>query len=75
MESTLDFPSDIQKRLLKHLRMCIWGLLKRLRMKLAEPTPGPDGYDFPTAADGVEGMAFIEAAVNSSKNNAAWTKL
>lgn len=36
---------------------------------------GPDGYDFPTAADGVEGMAFIEAAVNSSKNNAAWTKL
>ncbi|MGB1928703.1 MAG: Gfo/Idh/MocA family protein [Mariniblastus sp.] len=36
---------------------------------------GPDGYDFPTVADGVEGMAFIEAAVNSSKNNAAWTKL
>ena len=36
---------------------------------------GPDGYDFPTVLDGVEGMAFIEAAVNSSKNNAAWTKL
>ncbi|MDG2182771.1 MAG: Gfo/Idh/MocA family oxidoreductase [Mariniblastus sp.] len=36
---------------------------------------GPEGYDFPTVADGVEGMAFIEAAVNSSKNNAAWTKL
>ncbi|MDA7887317.1 Gfo/Idh/MocA family oxidoreductase [bacterium] len=36
---------------------------------------GPDGYDFPSVADGVEGMAFIEAAVNSSKNNAAWTKL
>jgi len=36
---------------------------------------GSEGYDFPTVADGVEGMAFIEAAVNSSKNNAAWTKL
>lgn len=36
---------------------------------------GPDGYDFPTVLDGVEGMAFIEAAVNSSNNNAAWTKL
>ena len=36
---------------------------------------GADGYDFPTVADGVEGMAFIEAAVASSKNNAAWTKL
>lgn len=36
---------------------------------------GPEDYDFPTVLDGVEGMAFIEAAVNSSKNNAAWTKL
>jgi predicted dehydrogenase len=32
-------------------------------------------YDFPTVADGVVGMAFIEAAVRSSKSNAAWTKL
>ncbi|MDG1875362.1 MAG: Gfo/Idh/MocA family oxidoreductase [Mariniblastus sp.] len=36
---------------------------------------GADGYDFPTVNDGVEGMAFIEAAVKSSKNNAGWTKL
>ena len=36
---------------------------------------GAENYDFPTVADGVEGMAFIEAAVASSKNNAAWTKL
>ncbi len=36
---------------------------------------GPEDYDFPTVLDGVEGMAFIEAAVDSSKNNAAWTKL
>ena len=33
--------------------------------------PRPEGYDFPTVDDGVAGMAFIEAAVASSKNNAA----
>lgn len=35
--------------------------------------PREGGYDFPTVDDGVEGMAFIEAAVASSKANAAWT--
>lgn len=34
---------------------------------------GADAYDFPNVADGVTGMAFIEAAVESSGNNAAWT--
>ena len=37
--------------------------------------PRQGGYDFPTVEDGVKGMAFIEAAVRSSQNNAAWTKL
>ncbi len=37
--------------------------------------PRPEGYDFPTVGDGVEGMAFIEAAVASSKANSAWTKV
>ena len=36
--------------------------------------PRPGGYDFPDVGDGLAGMAFIEAAVASSKNNAAWTK-
>ncbi len=36
---------------------------------------GAEHYDFPTVQHGVEGMAFIEAAVKSSKNNSAWTKL
>ena len=36
---------------------------------------GAENYDFPTVQDGVEGMAFIEAAVKSSQNNSAWTKL
>lgn len=34
--------------------------------------PRAEGYDFPTVDDGVEGMAFIEAAVASSSENAAW---
>lgn len=34
--------------------------------------PRAEGYDFPTVSDGVEGMAFIEAAVASSQANAAW---
>ena len=37
--------------------------------------PRSEGYDFPTVEDGVEGMAFIEAAVRSSQANAAWTRL
>jgi len=40
---------------------------------LAGTYPRAEGYDFPTIDDGVEGMAFIEAAVKSSKANAAWT--
>jgi len=34
-----------------------------------------EGYDFPTVDDGVAGMAFIQACVDSSQNNAAWTKM
>lgn len=38
--------------------------------------PAPEGgYDFPTVDDGVAGVAFIGACVDSSENNAAWTKL
>lgn len=35
----------------------------------------PTTPDFPTVDDGIRGMQFIYAAVESSKNNAAWTKL
>lgn len=31
--------------------------------------------DVPTVEDGVRGMAFLEAAVESSKSNGAWTRL
>ena len=35
----------------------------------------PKGVHFPTIDDGVKGLAFIEAAVKSSKANGKWTKL
>jgi len=38
-----------------------------------EPPAG--GYDHPGVDDGVAGNAFIKACVESSRNNAAWTKL
>lgn len=36
--------------------------------------PWPADCVFPTIVDGVKGLAFIEAAVSSSKANGAWTK-
>ncbi|GHD10254.1 Gfo/Idh/MocA family protein [Tianweitania populi] len=36
---------------------------------------GPAEVVFPTIADGVEGVAFVEACVRSSQNDGAWTKL
>jgi predicted dehydrogenase len=42
---------------------------------LNDAYPRAAGYDFPTIDDGVEGMAFIEAAVASSRANAAWTQV
>jgi predicted dehydrogenase len=35
----------------------------------------PTECDFPTIVDGVKGVAFVEAAVKSSKANGAWVKL
>ena len=33
------------------------------------------GTVFPTVADGVKGVAFVDACVRSSKRNSAWVKL
>jgi len=37
-------------------------------------TKPPAECDFPTIVDGVKGVAFVEAAVKSSKANGAWVK-
>lgn len=40
-----------------------------------EGRPVPPDVVFPTIADGVAGVAFVEACVRSSKRNAAWVTL
>ncbi|MFW5883653.1 MAG: Gfo/Idh/MocA family protein, partial [Verrucomicrobiota bacterium] len=36
-------------------------------------TPDPNGYDYPTVHDGLEGMAFIESVVASAQSDQKWT--
>jgi hypothetical protein len=37
--------------------------------------PEPTALDYPGIDDGIRGMAFIEATVESSNHNARWTPL
>lgn len=46
-----------------------------IRARLDGSEPDTLVLDYPTIDDGVRGMAFIEAVVASSRNNAAWTGL
>lgn len=46
-----------------------------LRAVLDGTSPDPITLDYPKIADGIRGMAFIEAVVESSRNNARWTPL
>ncbi|MDF7823103.1 Gfo/Idh/MocA family oxidoreductase [Pontiellaceae bacterium B12227] len=46
-----------------------------IRAKAAKKKPTDLEKDFPGVKEGVIGMKFIQAVVESSKNNAAWTKL
>jgi predicted dehydrogenase len=48
-------------------------IFRAVRAEVAGHTPPPD-LDFPTIDDGVEGMAFIETVVKSSKLGAKWVK-
>ena len=47
---------------------------RAIRAARRDGNPGNDVL-YPTVEDGVEGVAFVEACVKSSKKNAAWTKL
>lgn len=46
-----------------------------VRALLDRREPDAIAFDYPKISDGIRGMAFIEAAVDSSKNNARWTGL
>jgi predicted dehydrogenase len=47
---------------------------RAIRAARSGAAPDPD-VTYPTITDGVEGVAFVEACVASSKNDAAWTRL
>jgi len=46
-----------------------------VKAHLQGKTPDLLHMDFPTVADGVRGMAFIDAVVASSKSSEKWLKL
>ncbi|HUT28964.1 MAG TPA: Gfo/Idh/MocA family oxidoreductase [Sedimentisphaerales bacterium] len=46
-----------------------------VRAKLTRTKPDPLALDFPTVADGLRGMLFIESLIASNKSNGKWTKM
>jgi predicted dehydrogenase len=65
-EGYLEAFANIYKSFASHVRAVEAGQ----KLKKDDPL-----LDYPKITDGVRGMAFIEAVVKSSKNNAGWTKL
>ena len=63
-EAYLEAFANIYKNFANHIRAVATGA-----------TPDPLTTDYPTIEEGLAGMAFIEAVVASSANNAAWTPL
>jgi predicted dehydrogenase len=63
-EAYLEAFANIYKNFAGHIRAIATGA-----------TPDPLTLDYPTIEEGVAGMAFIEACVASSANNAAWIPL
>ena len=63
-EGYLEAFANIYKNFANHIRAVEDGV-----------EPDAMTLDYPKIEDGVRGMAFIEAVVASSKDNAAWTKL
>ena len=48
---------------------------KVVQAKLDGSEPSPEYLDFPTVHDGVRGMRFIDAVIESGEKNAEWIKL
>jgi predicted dehydrogenase len=65
-EGYLEAFANIYKNFANHIRA---------RLDGRKPAADDPALDYPKIEDGVRGMAFIEAVVQSSKRNAAWTKV
>ncbi len=63
-EGYLEAFANVYLNFANHLRAVIDGV-----------EPEPSNLDYPKIEDGVRGMAFVEAVVASTTNNAAWTKI
>ena len=63
-EGYLEAFANIYKNFAEHIRAVDAGT-----------TPDPKATDYPKIDDGIRGMAFIQATVESSANGAVWTKL
>ena len=63
-EGYLEAFANIYKNFANHVRAVVDGV-----------EPDAVALDYPKIEDGIRGMAFIEAVVASSGNNAAWTAL
>ncbi len=48
---------------------------KVVQARIDGTEPDPVYYDFPGVEDGIRGMKFIDAVIESGRNNAAWTKM
>ena len=48
---------------------------KVVQAKLDGLEPAPEYLDFPTVHDGVRGMRFIDAVIESGEKNAEWIKI
>ena len=46
-----------------------------MRARLLDEPPDPLALDFPTAADGLRSLLFIEAAAKSSASAEKWTRV
>jgi hypothetical protein len=46
-----------------------------LQHRLAGTKPPVEALDFPTVYDGLRGMKFIDALIESNKSNQKWTKI
>ena len=65
-EGYLEAFANVYKNFANHIR----ARLERRKLEQNDPA-----LDYPRIEDGIRGMAFIEAVVKSSGNNARWTKL
>ena len=48
-------------------------LAEQITAKIEKRSPGPDAMLVPGVADGVEGVKFINAVLESSRKGSAWT--